>query len=273
MLVNPQIIVATPTLGRSEWLKDTVESVARFRWGGQRLRHILVAPSDRGADLAATYPQVEVVSEETDRGGLYEAINYGVLRDGDWRWMTYLNDDDVLQAGFETVLSVAENDPVDILYGRVTYIDAEGRRLGQFPVESRPERMALLMGSGIPPLTQQGTLVQRSCFEALGGFNPQYELAADFDFWVRAVSAGRSFHFLPHEVGSFRLRQGQLSVDQDKAMAEKTDIISRHLDPPGSVNRALIRAEFRLRHTPEILLRRLRTGRWRTGASIGGRTP
>jgi len=249
---SPQVIVITPTLGRSRWLDQTVESVAIHMGGNPGLRH------------------VEIMAEGAGTLGLYDAVNYGVRSEGGWDWMTYLNDDDVFGPGFDQSLKAAANDPADVIYGRASYIDAEGQALGAFPVESQPRRLASLMAAGIPPFTQQGTLVRRACFDRLEGFDPQFRLAADFDFWVRAVQAGCSFCYLPVETGSFRLRKGQLSTDQDSVRSEMETIVANNLPLPGRLTGALVRMGFRLRHGPEIVARRLCSGHWRTARSIGG---
>ncbi len=265
-----RLLVVTPTLGRSRWLEQSVASVAAIQTGAVRIQHLLVTPSEQVAVLAACYPAVTILSEQDEAQGLYQAVNYGARKSSDWDWMTYLNDDDVLGPGFEQSLEAAANDSADVIYGRGSYIDAEGQVLGAFPVESQPRRLASLMAAGIPPFTQQGTLVRRACFDRLKGFDPQFRLAADFDFWVRAVRAGCSFCYLPFETGSFRLRKGQLSTDQESVQSELETIVANHLPRPGRVARALVRIGFRLRHGPEIVARRLRSGNWRTVRSIGG---
>lgn len=261
----PQVIVITPTLGRSPWLDQTVESVAARRLSRDGLSHLLVAPSDRVDGLAARYPGVTVLAEGAAGNGLYEAVNYGARLAGEWRWLTYLNDDDLLQPGFDRLLSATEQGEAEILYGHVSYVDEDGRALGMFPVERRSSRFASLMEAGLPPMTQQGTLVSRACFERLQGFDTSYQLAADFDFWVRAVVSGTTFCCIPTEVGSFRLREGQLSADQEKVQAELALIHARHLPSASWLSGCLVRTAFRLRHLPSILSRRWRTGRWRTG--------
>ena len=273
MSESSQVLVVTPTLGRSRWLDQTVRAVAAYAGGSLALRHLLVAPAHRVGSLATDYPQVTVTAEDAERNGLYEAINYGARFARDWDWLTYLNDDDILGPEFGLMLDTAADDSSDILYGRVSYIDAEGQVLGAFPVESRPRRLASLMAAGIPPFTQQGTLVRRACFDRLGGFDLRYRLASDFDFWVRAVRAGCSFRYLPVETGSFRLREGQLSTDQECSRSEMETVVANHLPVPGRVARVLARTGFRLRHGPEIIARRIRTGHWRTARSIGGDRP
>jgi GT2 family glycosyltransferase len=265
----PQVTVITPTLGRSRWLDQTVASVAAFRSARDALGHTLVAPSDRVGALTARYPEVMVVPEPKTGGGLYEAVNYGARINSGWQWLTYLNDDDRLQPGFERLLDAARQAEADIIYGRVSYIDDQGRALGSFPVEARPRRLAALMRAGIPPLTQQGTLIGRDCFDRLGGFDPRYRLAADYDFWVRAVVNGAAFVHIPAHAGSFRLRADQLSVDQEKVRDELASIHGRHLPTGGRWSDLLVRMAFRCRHFSAILTRRKRTGRWRTVDSVG----
>jgi hypothetical protein len=268
-----EILVVTPTLGHSPWLDQTVESVVRLRNEHPNLRHVLVVPEMELDRLKTAYPELAVMSEALGTTSLYGAINTAAGLLDDWDWLTYLNDDDVLGPGFGRVVEAAVDDSADVIYGRVSYIDAEDRVLGAFPVERRPRRLACLMAAGIPPLTQQGTLVRRACFDRLEGFDPQYRLAADFDFWVRAVRAGCSFSYLPVETASFRLREGQLSVDQDRVQSEMKTIVANHLPLPGRLSKALIRTGFRLRHGPKVIARRFRSGHWRTAKVIGRGEP
>ncbi|MEZ5275162.1 MAG: glycosyltransferase [Opitutaceae bacterium] len=265
---SPQVIVITPTLGRSPWLDQAVESVAARQSGRWGLVHLLVAPADQVGALADRYPGTTVMAEEREGGGLYGAVNYGAHRTKGWRWLTYLNDDDLLREGFDRLLGATDQEAADIIYGRVSYIDADGRNLGAFPVERRPRRILSLMIAGIPPFTQQGTLVGRDCFENLGGFDTDFQLAADHDFWVRAVLRGASFRFVPSEVGSFRLRPGQLSADQETVRKELGSIHARYFPPENRLTRLRIRTAFRIRHAHSILGRRIRTGHWTTGKSV-----
>lgn len=256
-------LIVTPTLGISAWLDTAVDSVQQY---APQARHILVAPADVVDDLARRFERSTVLVEPG--GGMYAAINHAIRAVPDWKWMGYLNDDDRLESGFTSLVDATAFRSHDILYGRVSYIDAEGRDLGAFPVERCPRRFASLMTAGIPPFTQQGTVVSRACFERLRGFDTDYRLAADHDFWVRAVMSGASFRYLPADVGSFRLRAGQLSADQEEVKTELASIHARHLPSGNRGSAFFVRSGFRCRHLPSILRRRIRTGHWRTGASI-----
>ena len=68
-----KLLVVTPTLGDSPWLTETVESVARCAAGA---RHVLVTRADRVTELAARFPEAQVVAESG--AGMYAAINAGL---------------------------------------------------------------------------------------------------------------------------------------------------------------------------------------------------
>lgn len=259
-----EILVVTATLGRSGWLGEAVESVAAVRAAGFPIRHRIAAPAAEVPALQARFPGCEVV--ESRAPGVYGALNEAIATAGNWSWMTWLNDDDrwrhdgVLRA----FTALRDGGDADIVYGRVDYIDASGKRLGALPVESRPQRFRALMAAGISPLSQHGTFVRRTLAETLGGFDESLRLAADFDYWARAVAAGARFRFVDTVVADFRLRTGQLSGDT-AAIRREIAASARNVFPrmPGWRSRVAALA-FRLRHAGEILERRRITGRWRS---------
>ena len=155
--------------------------------------------------------------------GLYAALNQGWRAPGAWEAFTWLNDDDLLSApGFGGLLeTLAERPEVDVTYGRVRLIGAQGKTLGALPVSHRGSDLTALLARGIMPLAQPGTVIRRNMIERLGGFDESYRLAGDLDFFARALAAGARFAFVNLWVASFRLHAGQLSKRR-AAMEEET---------------------------------------------------
>ncbi|MGA3006915.1 MAG: glycosyltransferase [Opitutaceae bacterium] len=216
------LLVVTPTLGTSDWLDETVASVA-----GQPLacRHVLVAPTEAAAALAARFPTVQVVPERG--GGMYAAINAGLAAARDWNAFTYLNDDDVLLPHFAAVARTAARAAVRplIVYGRVRLIDAQGRRLGAIPVSPAPSFNRALYAQRIEPVYQHGTLVTRAALESLGGFDESLRFCGDSEFLARACVTGVPFSYVGGAaVAAFRLRAGQLTKNRAALLAERTRI-------------------------------------------------
>jgi GT2 family glycosyltransferase len=216
-----ELLLVTPTLGRSPWLAEMVASVAAHAPGAV---HVLVGPALVGRDLQHRFPQTRFVAE--NGRGLYTALNTGLhaYAAEKWRWFAYLNDDDLLEAGgvraaIRAAVSARGGDVV--AYGRVRLIDGQSRPLGELPIARRPRDLRVLLERGIVPLAQPGTIVHRSVVERLGGFDPSYRSAGDLDFFVRALDAGTAFVFVSRVLGSFRLHDSQISKDEKTAILEK----------------------------------------------------
>ena len=249
-----KLLIVTPTLGAGLHLGETLRSVAGL---GALARHVLVCPPDAAEALRRQAPTAEVIAEAPR--GVYAALNRGLQASGEWDAWTWINDDDVLvPEGVRAAVSVLAAAPAcDVVYGRVDYFSRRGSDLGPLPVEDSPARLPALFAAGVPALTQHGTLVRRAAAERLGPFDEHYRLAADFDYWVRAVAAGLAFTHVPQPVARYRLRPGQLSGDVAAVAAEIRVSAGRHF-PGASAPEA--RLQFRLRHLPDLWRRWRLTG-------------
>lgn len=216
-----KILVVTPTLGQSQWLSETVASVAALPLA---CVHVLVAPAGLTAALAARFPGVQVVAEPG--GGMYGAINAGLAAARDWHAFTYINDDDLLLPHFAAVARVvaeAGDSPL-LVYGAVRLIDRAGRRLGAIPVSPVPALNRALYAQRLEPVYQQGTLITRTALALLGGFDETLRYCGDSEFLARACVHDVPFARVGGEVAAFRLRAGQLTKNRAAMMAERASI-------------------------------------------------
>jgi hypothetical protein len=210
------LLVVTPTLGRSPWLAQTVESVARLSCP---CLHVLVAPKDAVAELASRFPRTQVMPEPG--GGMYAAINAGLAANESWRTFTYINDDDLLLPPFARLIARVNADRPQIVYGGVKLIRTNGRRAGAIPISSAPSLNRLLYAQRIDPVYQHGTVVTRPVVAQLGGFDPSLQFCGDSEFLARACVAGVPFVCATRrEVAAFRLRAGQLTKNLPVMLAE-----------------------------------------------------
>jgi hypothetical protein len=261
MKTSPLILVVTPTLGVSDYLEETVASVATQ---GIPLLHVLVTPARMVASLQARYRHTLVIADAGPAGGIYGALNAALARSAtDWDWFTYINDDDRLRPGFGAMARRHFNTarPAPVAYGLVDLIDEAGERISTITCERDPAWIPALLQQGISPLMQQGTLFRRDCVGRLQGFDTRYRLCADLDFWLRACAAGERFQHYDLTVGEFRLRGGQLSGDTQLTVREQTDIVRRHLPvrlPAWRRHAAVLR--YRLHNLPHYLERGRRRG-------------
>jgi GT2 family glycosyltransferase len=253
-----RVLVVTPTLGKGPWLDAAVASIRQFAPSAD---HVIVAPVDLADDLERRFGGSRVIAESSQ--GVYAAVNQAARTIPDWEWMTYLNDDDLLLPGFLGSLDRAgQEDQADVVYGRVRYFSSDGRSSVSMPIEPAPRRLQALMASGVSPITQQGTLVRKRCFELLGGFDERLRLVSDFDFWVRATRSGGGFVHVADDVAGFRVRTGQLSADRSLVKREMSEILNRHFPRRRRWEPAAFR--FRTANILYLLKRRSVFGAWRS---------
>lgn len=245
--------VITATRGDSALLAETVLSVAAL---AGPVRHVLVCPAAMRARLAQAFPQCAVVPEQGP--GLYAALNTGLDAPGDEEFVTWINDDDVLvPEGIAIALRrFAADATLGATYGRVELIDAAGARLGELPVARRAADLRPLLGAGLMPLAQPGTIFRRRALEPVGRFDPAFRLAGDLDLFARALAQGVGFAFVPAVVARFRLHGGQLSKDEATATREHARVVATL--PPAPALLATLR--FRLSNLAVYLERVRRHG-------------
>ncbi len=229
------LLVVTPTLGRSPWLIRTVASVAEY--AGERATHVLVAPSGTLAMLGRQFPNCTLVAD-TAAAGVYAAINLGLANapEADWRWFTWINDDDEFKPGFASHLArTLQNDGRDLkapwTYGQVQLLNGNDDNLGRIAIARIPTDILSLAQAGVNPLNQQGMLAPRAWVNLNGPIREDLRICADVDFWLRAFVAGARFRCSAEIVALFRLRSGQISGDVELHREEFQKVVQTVAGP------------------------------------------
>jgi hypothetical protein len=272
------LLIVTPTLGKSDFFESTVHSVLVLATSGLPIIYRVVGPLNARDWVTAKLSELTNAGVhasfivEDDTSGLYSAINHAVKAsaDTDWCALTYINDDDCISPDFyqswTNYLSVRDKRPFS--YGKVLLIDETGCSLGRVPIESNPLRFEALLSQGISPLNQQGMIIPRALWDKLGGFRTEYKLCADLDFWLRAYRMSWPFKYCHIEVGQFRIRGGQLSGNIKKLQSEIKAVVERDAQRRiGAFEKFYSRWQFRLANS-SIYVKRLIGGRSLRGMKI-----
>lgn len=253
-----QLLVVTPTLGRSPWLDETVASVAGLAFP---CAHVLVAPAGVVAELAVRFPRVRVVAEPG--GGMYAAINAGLAAVEGWRACTYINDDDLLLPRMTEVMAHARTTEARVVYGGVRLINTKGRRIGAIPISPAPSLNRWLYAQRTEPVFQHGTVITRAVVERLGAFDETLRFCGDSEFLARACVAGIPFVCATKSVvAAFRLRAGQLTKDLPAMLAEHHVVYNKHRLPAERITwrHRWARLVFRVANVPVYIERVARYG-------------
>jgi hypothetical protein len=197
-------------------------------------------------------------------GGMYAAINAGLVGVDGWDAFTYINDDDLLLPGFAAAAAAVEQNVASPLfaYGRVRLIDQRGRPQGAIPVSPWPALNRALYAQRLEPVYQHGTLVTRAAWEKFGGFDPAFRFCGDSEYLARLCVNGVRAVYVPAAVAAFRLRPGQLTKNRPALVAERARVDEKHalLAPQPPLRRLQARLAFRAANLPVYLGRIFRHG-------------
>jgi glycosyltransferase involved in cell wall biosynthesis len=105
--------------------------------------------------------------------------------------------------------------------GRVTSRDHEG---AESPAPSRSRLVELFLNNSV---CFSSVMVRRAVFDQVGGFDPEFDLAIDYDLWLR-VARHWQFACVPEPLVLYRTGHGNLSKKLSDRVATAVSIMTRH---------------------------------------------
>lgn len=197
--------IVTPTYQHKKYVGKTIESVL-----AQSYPHVRYTVQDGGStdgttELLLGYGDRLDWRSERDAGQA-DAINRGFQRvSGDI--MAWLNSDDLFMPGALPYVAdfFAHNPDVDVVYGHRVYINANGEEVGRCILPDHDANV-LKWADYVP---QETMFWRRRVWEKVGPLDTTFQYALDWDFILKAQSAGFQFRRLPRFLGCFRIHPEQ----------------------------------------------------------------
>jgi len=185
--VSADVTVIIPTRDRPSLLADALRSVE-----AQERRPACTVVVDDGSAQPPplpTGPAVEVLRHPRALG-VAAARNRGLER-VETEWVAFLDDDDLwAPAKLARQLDVAAAAAADFVWCGVVVVDARRRPVGMVAAaDPRALLPRLLRTNSIG--SPSAVLVRTELVRAVGGFDEQLALLADWDLWLRLAAAGR----------------------------------------------------------------------------------
>ncbi len=243
----PLVSVITAVLNDREGFSSTLASVRSQNY--PNIEHIAIdgGSSDGTAELIRDRAQQFAHwSSEPDRG-VSDAFNKG-LAAARGQWVNFLNAGDT----FESLESVAR--AATHFEGRhiVTGFARFGNRRLPGRIRRTSERLAKRA-----LVSHQASFVHRRVFDECGGFDLDYRIRMDYEFWLRAF-ARFDFLFLDEFLARFELG-GVSSRERDRYFEEELRANRQHLAYP-RIENALARSRRAMR---SMLVRSRAVRLWR----------
>lgn len=212
----PRFAIVTPSFNQARYLEATARGILSQE--GVRLDYRVQDGGSRD-DSAAVLTRLSSVFPDTalrrfswvsspDRGQS-DAISAGFrhLPGEQDDILAYVNSDDLLMPGALAFVGdyFARHPEVDAVYGHRILIDAEGLEVGRW---TSPRRACddLRHQDLIP---QETLFWRRRLWDRVGGIDPSFQFALDWDLLLRFEAAGARIVRLPWFLGLFRLHAEQ----------------------------------------------------------------
>ncbi len=249
--MSPQpLVLAVPVFRAERFLAHTLESLnaqgAAVRWWLQDGNS-----DDRTLEIARALARESDTVASCADAGQADAINHAMDAMGG-EIIGFINGDDILAPGSaERVLAYFHEHPeVDLIYGSVDWMDADGTITGhhQGSIETAADILDIYrIWWGKRQWVQPEVFYRRRLWAKVGGFDTRWHLAFDFDFWVRCFFAGARVAHVPGIVARFRIHAAQKSNASERAADEIRTIVGEHLStlpPIGAWRRFLLRTHL-----------------------------
>jgi glycosyltransferase involved in cell wall biosynthesis len=240
-----KVSIVTVAFNAAATIEQTMRSVLSQE--GVDLEYIVVDGGSEDGTVAIIQRYAPMLSwwiSEQDRGQT-DALNKGFAH-ATGEVLGFLNADDVLLPGALRAITAAfEREPrVDLVYGEVEWIDFAGSSTGVHAgnISSLDEVLDIYrLWWGQRQWVQPEVFFRRGLKNRVGAFDERYNLAFDFDFWVRCFRHDAHVSRLPQRVVQFRRHAAQKSSASAKAADEIRAIVRRHLDEGAAITPALRR--------------------------------
>ncbi|MEA3325855.1 MAG: glycosyltransferase family 2 protein [Chloroflexota bacterium] len=213
MSKKPLVSIVTPSFNQAKFLRLTIDSVLSQDY--PNLEYIII-------DGGSSDGSLEIIRENENRLSYWEsipdkgqtdAINKGFTKAGG-KYLAWLNSDDVyLPGAVSEAVHYLENHPeIGMVYGDCTFIDAQGRTIGQFPAAQTD--LARLR-RGYVHIPQQASFFRMDLWRRVGPLDPSFYFAMDYDLWVRLANHSSLVYLPGHHWASFRLHGDAKTIAAD----------------------------------------------------------
>jgi ADP-heptose:LPS heptosyltransferase/GT2 family glycosyltransferase len=207
----PHVAIVTPSYGQERFVERTMRSVLNQAY--PKLHYVVQdgGSKDGSAGIIARHAERlhhwESVRDEGQADAIRRGFSHVVSALGPTDLMAWLNSDDLLGPGVLQFVAgyFARHPDVDVVYGHRIIIDDEDRDVGRWIMP--PHNPATL--EWIDYVPQETLFWRKRAWDLVGGIDPSFQFALDWDLLARFQQAGCKIVRLPYFLGAFRVHAEQ----------------------------------------------------------------
>lgn len=198
----PKISIITPSYNQGDYLERTILSVLNQNY--PNLEYIVIdgGSTDQSVSIIKKYEKFIAYWVSEKDSGQAEALNKGFAR-ATGELVGWQNSDDVyLPDAFAKAAAVFSNRPdVDVAFSDRLDIDAYDNVIGE--TRFTPFSQLAYWYDGMS-LSNQSAFWKRSVFKDVGLLDCQFQLAMDYEFFLRVSLRGKKFLYVKDYLGAIR---------------------------------------------------------------------
>ena len=210
----PKLSIVTPSFNQGSWLACCIQSVAAATEPG--IEHLIRdgGSSDQTvAVLKAEEPHLHSWVSQSDAGQAAAiAAGFAETMGDDDDLMAWINADDHYLPGALPFVRrfFAKHPTIDVLYGNRVLINETGDEIGRWHLPPHDDDV-LKLYDFVP---QETLFWRRRIWNKVGGIDPTFHFALDWDLLLRFQAGGAKMLHVPRFLAAFRIHPNQKSAAQ-----------------------------------------------------------
>jgi glycosyltransferase involved in cell wall biosynthesis len=205
-----KISVIMAVYNSEKYIRESVESILNQTFGDFELLAIFDSGTiDSSPAILEEYRKQDKRVKPIDmgeNGGLINSLNYGIkISNGEY--IARMDSDDIciLDRFEKQVKYLDEHSDISILGTNIYFFDNMGHIGGGWSPINITDDTALQLAFQGAIVANPSTMMRRSIFDVLTGYEERQKEAEDFDLWLRAARYGFKIRCLPERLVKYRL--------------------------------------------------------------------
>lgn len=198
---KPLISIVTVVFNGEKYIEDTINSVLHQSY--DNIEYVIIdgGSTDGTLDVIKNYENAIDIWVSGKDNGIYDAMNKGLsLTSGEWvNFMNcgdvFVSNDSILEMQF--FLNTKKN---CITSGNVRIVDSDGNYTGKKHPYAGTNYSELLKYNCV---AHQATFVSKTVLDYLGGFESNFKIHGDYEFWIRAMVSNIEFNYVDIDIANF----------------------------------------------------------------------
>lgn len=212
----PLVSVIVPSYQQGCFIRSTIDSILEQDYPHIEIIVIDGGSTDETVEILKSFKNKIQWISESDHGQA-NALNKG-LKLAKGSIIGWLNSDDTYlpQAVQKGVYALSKRSGCWLVYGEGLYIDENGVKTGRYPTETYSAKNILRHCI----ICQPTVFFNRKLYEIGGGADEQYDMALDYEMWLR-YSRITHFLYIPDELACSRMyQQNKTSLFRTQSIKE-----------------------------------------------------